>query len=131
MPTSFNGLNFDFGAEQGRCDPDNFSQDGAFALVLGHDEPLTFQRLKVGDKMAVRQTADVGTTKVIKVRCRVRGPSSMPGTTKWRFSMTVDGVEKTYRICKVGQTVDYVNLAVNLTGLSGDHTIAFVLKLTE
>ena len=128
---SFNGFNFERGVEQGRCAPDHFSQDGDFALVLGHDEPLTFVRLKVGDMMSVHQTKDVGTTKVLKVRCRCRAPEFMPGTTNWRFSIYVDGVEKTFRICQVGQTVDYVNLAVNLSGLVGAHSIAFVLKLAE
>lgn len=127
----FNGLNYSAGTDQLRCAPDNFSQDGGFAFVLGHDEPLTFVRLKVGDAVSVWQHKDVGTSKVMRARLRCRGSQSMPGTTKWRFSVFVDGVEKTHRICVVKQTVDFVNLAVNLAGLAGEHSIAFVLKLME
>ncbi len=127
----FNALNYDGGSDQGRCTPDHFSQNGDYALVLGHDEPLTFQRFRVGDYMVVHQTQDIGSTKLFKVRCRVRGPEEMPNTIRWRFSIFVDGVEKAYRICNTNQTVDYVNMAVNMAGLAGVHAIAFVLKLEE
>lgn len=129
--SSFNAFNRDFGVEQGRCEPDHFSSDGTYSLVLGHDEPLTFARLRVGDFISVHQTAGIGATKVLKARVRCRGPEYMPGTTKWRFSLYVDGVEKAHRICSVGSLADYINFAVNLTGETGTHSIAFVLKLVE
>ena len=55
----------------------------------------------------------------------------MPGDTKWRLSLYVDGVEKTHRICTPETLMDYVSFAVNLSGLAGVHSIAFVLKLME
>lgn len=128
---SLNAFNREFGDNQGRCEPDNFSSDGAYSLVLGHDEPLTFARLRVGDFISVFQTSDIGTTKVLKARVRCRGPEFMPGTTKWRFSLYVDGVEKTHRICTPESLTDYVSLAANLSGLTGVHSIAFALKLAE
>lgn len=129
--SSFNALNREFGTEQGRCEPDNFSSDGTYSFVLGHDEPLTLARVRVGDFMSVHQTADIGATKVLKARVRCRGPEFMPGTTKWRLSLYVDGVEKTHRICTPETLMDYVSFAVNLSGLSGTHSIAFILNLTE
>lgn len=130
MP-SFNAFNAEFGAEQGRAEPDNFSSDGTYAFILGHDEPLTFARLRVGDFVSVHQTADIGTTKVFKARVRCRGPEYMPGDTKWRLSLYIDGVEKTARTCTVETLTDYVSFAANLTSYSGNVSIAFVLTLME
>lgn len=130
MP-SFNALNREFGTEQGRADPDHFSSDGTYAFIMGHDEPLTFARLRVGDYMTVHQTADIGTTKILKARVRCRGPEFMPGTTKWRLSLYIDGVETTHRTCSVETLTDYVSFAVNLTSYSGNVSIAFALKLME
>lgn len=131
MPSAFNAFDREFGAEQGRCEPDHFSSDGTYSLVLGHDEPLTFARLRVGDFISVHQTADIGTTKVLKARVRCRGPEYMPGTSKWRFSLYVGGVEKTHRICTPGSLTDYVSFSANLSGLTGVLSIAFVLTLVE
>ena len=130
MP-SFNAFNKEFGTEQGRCDPDHFSSDGTYAFTLGHDEPLTFARLRVGDFISIAQTADIGTTKLLKARVRCRGPEFMPGATKWRLSLYIDGVEKTHRICNVETLTDYVSFAVNLSAYSGSVSIAFALKLME
>ena len=130
MP-SFNAFNKQFGTEQGRCAPDNFSSDGTYAFTMGHDEPLTFARLRVVDRISISQTADIGTTKVLKARVRCRGPEFMPGDTNWRLSLYIDGVEKTHRICTAETLTDFVSFAANLTGYAGSVSIAFVLKLME
>lgn len=127
----FGPFDFDFGTSQGRSQPENFAQDELYALVLGHDRPNVGVYIKVGDRISVNQTADIGNTKILKARVRIRGPEYMPGDAYWQFSIYANLVEvaSTRRVAAVGKTVDYIDIAVNLSGESGVVPIALVLKL--
>lgn len=129
----YSGFDFDAGEGQLRTEPENFAQDGDYALVLGHDRPGQGAYLRVGDYVSVWQAADIGNTKILKMRVRVRGPSYVPGDTQWVYSVWVNGVEKTStrRIAAVGSLADYLDIAVNLSGLAGMQSIALVLRLEE
>lgn len=130
-PVEFGPFDFDYGHGQGRTEPENFSQDDDYALVLGHDRPGIGVYVRVGDFISVHQTADIGATKVLKMRVRIRGPQYMPGDAYWQFSIYANMVEvaSTRRKATIGQTIDYEDIAVNLSGLSGDVPIALVLRL--
>ena len=130
-PLEFGPFDFDFGSGQGRTAPANFAQDDEYALVLGHDRPLAAAYVRVGDFISVHQTADIGATKILKMRVRIRGPEYMPGDAYWVFSVYANLVEiaSTRRVATVGKTTDYVDIAVNLAGLAGVVPIALVLKL--
>lgn len=129
----YSGFDYDAGDGQLRSEPENFAQDGDYALVLGHDYPNQGAYLRIGDYVSVWQSADIGATKILKMRVRARGPSYAPGDTQWVFSVWVDGVEQvsTRRVAAVNTLADYVDIAVNLAGLAGNHSIALVLRLEE
>lgn len=130
-PLEFGPFDFDFGSGQGRTAPANFAQDEEYALVLGHDRPLTAAYVRVGDFISVHQSADIGDTKILKLRARVRGPEYMPGDAYWVFSIYVNLVEvaSTRRVATANKTTDYVDIAVNFAGFAGVVPIALVLKL--
>ena len=126
-------LNTDYGVRQGRIEPVNFAADETYAFALGSDRPNHGEYLRVGDFMTLAQMADVGATKIMKMRVRLRGPSYMPGDAKWVFSLYVNGVvvESTRHIAVVKQTTDYADIAINLAPYVGVATLALVLRLEE
>ena len=122
--------NRELGTRQGRAAPDGFvPPEGSFAFVLGHDLPGVTHKLNVGDFVEVKQTADFGDAKLVRVRARMRSPASLPAGFGWRASLRIDGVERVAAFLEPGRTRDRIDLAANTSKLSGDHELAFRLTV--
>ncbi len=122
--------NRELGTAQGRLAPQSYvPSSGTFAFVLGHDLPGLAQKLAVGDHVEVRQTASFGDTKLVRVRARMRGASSVPAGLAWRASLRIDGAERAGAVLEPGRTRDRIDLAANVSRLTGDHELAFRLDL--
>ncbi len=126
-------FNTDYGTNQGQIEPTGFPADETFAFAMGSDRPDNGVYLRVGDFMTLAQMADIGDTKILKMRVRLRGPTYMPGDAKWVFVLYIDGIEQpfTKHLVAVKQTTDFADIAVNLSTYSGVHTLALVLRLEE
>jgi hypothetical protein len=122
--------NRELGTTQGRIAPAAFTPpEGTFAFVLGRDLPSLAQKLNVGDFVEVKQTADFGDAKMVRFRARMRPPASVPAGVGWRASIRIDGTERAGTVLIPGRTRDRVDLAANVSKLSGDHELAFRLAL--
>ena len=122
--------NRELGTTQGRIAPAGFAPpQGEFAFVLGRDLPGMRQKLDVGDHVEVRQTADFGDAKLVRFRARMRPPEAIPAGLAWRASLRIDGTERASALLQPGRTRDRVDLAANVSKLTGDHELAFRLEL--
>jgi hypothetical protein len=122
--------NRELGTTQGRIDPRGWTPpQGAFAFVLGRDLPGLRQALEVGDFAEVKQTADFGDAKLVRLRARMRPPREVPAGVAWKASLRIDGAERASQILVPGRTRDRIDLAANVSKLSGDHELSFRLEL--
>ena len=122
--------NRELGATQGRIAPHGFvPPEGVFAFVLGRALPGLTQKLSAGDHVEVRQTASFGEAKLVRVRARLRPPASVPAGLAWRASLRIDGVARASVLLAPGRVRDRVDLAANVSKLTGDHELAFRLEL--
>lgn len=122
--------NRELGTTQGRIAPATFTPpEGEFAFVLGCDFPGLAQKLNVGDFVEVKQTADFGDAKLVRFRARMRPPESVPEGVAWKASLRIDGAERASTLLLPGRTRNRVDLAANVSKLSGDHELAFRLAL--
>ena len=122
--------NRELGTTQGRVAPVGFAPpQGEFAFVLGRDLPGLRQKLNVGDFAEVKQTADFGDAKLVRLRARMRPPEALPAGLAWRASLRIDGVERVGVLLPPGKTRDRVDLAANVSKLTGNHELAFRLAL--
>jgi hypothetical protein len=122
--------NRELGTTQGRVDPRAYTPpQGEFAFVLGRDLPGLVQKLEVGDFVEVKQTADFGDAKLVRLRARMRPPASVPAGVAWKASLRIDGGERASTLLEAGRTRDRVDLAANVSKLAGDHELAFRLEL--
>jgi hypothetical protein len=122
--------NRELGTTQGRVAPQLYAPpEGAFAFVLGRDLPGLTQKLAVGDRVEVTQTASFGDTKLLRLRARMRPPSAIPVGVAWKASLRIDGVERVSATLWPGRTRDRIDLATNVSKLIGDHELAFRLEL--
>ena len=122
--------NRELGTTQGRIASAAFTPpEGTFAFVLGRDLPGLTQKLEVGDFVEVKQTADFGDAKIARFRARMRPPGSVPAGLGWRASIRIDGAEQASALLLPGRTRDRVDLAANVSKLSGDHELAFRLAV--
>jgi hypothetical protein len=120
----------ELGTTQGRIAPAGFTPpEGAYAWVLGHDLPGLTQKLEVGDYVEVKQSADFGDAKLVRVRARLRPPSSVHSGLAWKSSLRIDGVERASALLVPGRTRDMLDLAANVSKLTGNHELAFRLEL--
>jgi hypothetical protein len=102
----------ELGTTQGRIGPQGFAPpEGTFAFVLGRDLPGLRQKLNVGDFVEVKQTADFGDAKLVRVRARMRPPESLPAGVAWKASLRIDGAERASALLLPGRTRDRVDLA--------------------
>ncbi len=123
-------FNRELGETQGRIRPSGFSApEGTFAFVLGRDFPGLAQRLNIGDFVEVRQTAHFGDAKLVRVRARLRPPASTPVGIAWRASLRVDGDIRASALLEPGRTRERVDLAANVSKLSGEHELGFRLEV--
>lgn len=122
--------NRELGTTQGRIQPSGFAPpQGTFVFVLGRDLPGLKQKLEIGDFVEVRQTADFGDAKLVRLRARMRPPAEVPAGVAWKASLRIDGAERASQLLVHGRTRDRVDLAANVSKLSGDHELAFRLDL--
>jgi hypothetical protein len=120
----------ELGTTQGRVEPVGFAPpQGEFAFVLGRDLPGLTQKLDVGDFVEVRQTADFGDTNLVRLRSRMRPSAAVPAGLAWKASLRIDGGERVSQLLVPGRARDRVDLAANVSKLSGDHELAFRLEL--
>ena len=122
--------NRELGTTQGRVAPQLYAPpEGTFAFVLGRDLPGLTQKLVVGDRVEVKQTASFGDTKLLRLRARMRPPTTVPTGLAWKASLRIDGVERVSTLLQPGRTRDRLDLATNVSKLVGDHELAFRLEL--
>jgi hypothetical protein len=122
--------NRELGTAQGRVAPELFMPpEGNYAFALGRDLPGLTQKLNPGDFVEVSQTADFGSTNLVRFRGRLRPPASVPIGLVWKASLQIDGVERASALLPPGRTRDRVDLAANVSKLSGNHELAFRLEL--
>lgn len=122
--------NRELGTTQGRIAPAAFTPpEGTHAFVLGRDLLGLSQKLNVGDFVEVKQTADFGDTQVVRFRARMRPPGSVPAGVGWRASLRIDGDERASAMLVPGRARDRIDLAANVSKLSGNHELAFRLAL--
>lgn len=129
---ALNAWTRELGTEQGRIAPQGWEPPaGAFAFVLGFDEPGHFEELDLNDYAEVSQSATFAAgAVVVRLTARFRPPTSSPAGTKWRFSVRIDGTEYAHHDLVPGRTRDRVTLAANVSKLApGAHTLAFRLQL--
>ena len=122
--------NRELGTTQGRVVPQQYMPpEGSFAFVLGRDLPGLTQKLAIGDRVEVKQSASFGDAKLLRLRARMRPPSAVPAGAAWKASLRIDGVERVSALLKPGRTRDRLDLATNVSKLVGDHELAFRLEL--
>lgn len=122
--------NRELGSTQGRIAPQAFTPpEGSYAFVLGHDTEGLTQRLLPGDFVEVKQTADFGEAKLVRFRAQVRPPTAVPSGLLWRASVRIDGNEYASVEVTPGRVRNHVDLAANVSKLTGDHELAFRLAL--
>jgi hypothetical protein len=122
--------NRELGTTQGRIAPAGFvPPEGTRAFVLGRDLPGLTQTFEVGDFVEVKQTADFGDAKLVRFRARMRPPASVPAGVGWRASLRIDGDERAAALLVPGRARDRVDLAANVSKLSGNHELAFRLEV--
>ena len=122
--------NRELGTTQGRVVPQGFAPpEGTFAFVLGRDLPGLAQKLAVGDRVEVKQTASFGDAKLLRLRARMRPPVVVPSGVAWKASLRIDGVERASALLTPDRTRDRLDLAANVSKLVGDHELAFRLEL--
>lgn len=120
----------ELGTTQGRIAPEGFAPpEGTFAFVLGCDVPGLTQRLNAGDFVEVKQMAHFGDAKIVRLRARMRPPSAVPPGVGWRASLRIDGTERAASLLVAGRARDRVDLAANVSKLTGDHELAFRLAV--
>lgn len=118
------------GTLQGRLVPRGFvPPEGSFAFVLGCDLPGFTGRVEVGDFVEVRQQASFGEAKLLRLRAQLRPPTTVPAGILWRFAIRIDGVERVAAMLMPGRTRDRLDLAVNVSKLTGEHELALRLAL--
>ncbi len=122
--------NRELGGTQGRIQPSGFTPpEGTFAFVLGRDLPGLGQKLNLGDFVEVKQTADFGDATLVRLRARLRPPDSVPAGVAWRASLRIDGVARASALLEPGRTRDRLDLAANVSKLSGNHELGFRLEV--
>ena len=127
---SLTAWNRELGTTQGRIAPAAFTPpEGTFAFVLGPDLPGLAQKLNVGDFVEAKQTADFGGTSIVRFRARMRPPASLPAGVAWKASLRIDGGERASTLLVPGRTRDRIDLAANVSKLSGNHELAFRLAV--
>ena len=120
----------ELGVSQGRIAPAGFTpSEGSFAFVLGNDLPGLLRRLEPGDFAELKQQADFGDAKLVRVRVRLRPPTRAPEGAAWKASIRIDGEQRAAVLLIPGRTRDLADMAVNVSKLSGTHELAFRLEL--
>ncbi len=127
MPSPFEVA---LGLYQGRIRPTNWTpEQGDYVYQLGHDLPRQTFRISFGsDSHEVTQTADVTNGKLIRFVIHERGPESIPDGQGWNLETLLDGSVIVTVPLVAGRTRTRHDLALDVSGLTGDHDIAVALR---
>lgn len=118
------------GVESGRLQPSGWvAPEGDYAFVLGHDHAGVHRKFNIGDYVQISQSVDFGLGKVLRMRVRLRPPAQITVGAYWAFQILVDGVEKYRRTMKRSQQRDLNDIAINVAGYAGAHTLQLRLAL--
>lgn len=143
MSTAFNRR---VGELQGRIAPVGaVPVIGAFVFCFGADVPGDVRRLAIGDQYRLEQSADVTALALVRFRCRVRGPASMPtlgldltqvGSVPevavapfWVFEWGVGAAVQGARVLAPGRVLTVNDGAVDVSQLTGVQALHFTLRL--
>jgi hypothetical protein len=128
---ALNAFTRDLGTGQGRIQPSGFTPvaGSLFAFVLGHDKPGMQADVNIGDFFEVSQIESFGSAKFLRCVARLRAPLALPAGVAWKLSLRIDGVERASQIVQAGRTRDRMDLAANVSKLSGNRTLAFRLEV--
>jgi phage tail-like protein len=116
----------ELGLTEGRIVPEGAGP--GYVFLLGSDAAGVVEPVRVGDFAKVEQTGDLTGLHLIRGSFRLRPPAPLPAGLVWRFSILVDGVE--YAGQNIERARTRVDLAADISALSGSHAIAFRLLLT-
>jgi hypothetical protein len=115
------------GVGQGRV----VAADGTVSFVLGEVEPGWGLDLTVGDHVDVVQSLDVTGVAFVRAVVALRAPASLPAGLAWEASVVVDGAKAGSLRCTAGRTKGSVDLAANVSKLTGVHTVGVRLELVS
>jgi hypothetical protein len=115
------------GVGQGRI----VAADGTVSFVLGDAEAGHRYDLAAGDHVEVTQTLDVTGVAVVRAALHSRVPQGLAPDLVWEASVIVDGVPHARATCEAGRSRDLLDLAANVSKLTGLHDIGVRLSLTK
>jgi hypothetical protein len=115
------------GISQGRV----VAPDASVSFVLGYLEAGRFADLAVGDFVEVVQALDVTGVALVRASLTLRAPrAGSPGST-WEAAMVVDGAVGASARGAPGRARDVVDLAANVSKLTGMHEVGVRLALVK
>jgi len=113
------------GEGQGRLE----TSAGEACFVLGDLEPGRCFDLQQGDYAEVVQATDLTGVTLIRARCTLSVPASLPANLAWEASILVDGTKLARAACESGRSRELMDLAANVSKLTGTHEVAVRLTL--
>jgi len=118
------------GTESGRLQPSGWiAPEGDFAFVLGHDHAGVHRKFNIGDYVQIAQSVNFGLAKVLRMKARLRPPAEITVGAYWAFQILIDGVEKYRRTMRRSQQRDLNDIAINVAGYAGTHSLQLRLAL--
>ncbi|MBN2197510.1 MAG: hypothetical protein JW751_32325 [Polyangiaceae bacterium] len=117
-------------AGQGRVRTANATA-GEYAFVLGDVEPGRLFDLALGDHAEVTQAVDVTGIDFVRVSLRFRVPANTPSGLGWEAAIIVDGAKLARLRTRPGRERSMMDLAGNVSKLSGTHTVGVRLELVS
>ncbi len=104
---------------------------GDFAFVLGSTLSERVEDLAPGDFVQVDRVADVTGATFVRFGLDLFVPRSTPAGYEWRVGLLLDGVEVVSAAGWKGLRRAPADLAINVSKLSGEHTIGVRVRLAE
>jgi hypothetical protein len=118
------------GLGQGRVQPATLATTaGAWAFVLGDNQPGRRFELTPGDYAEVFQDTDLTGFALVRAQFTLRVPARMPAGLAWQASLTIDGVKHAVVEGRTGRTRSVTDLTANVSKLSGVHRVGVRLEL--
>lgn len=102
---------------------------GEASFVLGDLEPGRLFDLQLGDYAEVLQATDLTGATLVRARCTLFVPASLPANLAWEASILVDGAKLAWATCGAGRSRELTDLAANVSKLAGIHEVAVRLTL--
>ncbi len=115
------------GVSQGRV----VAADGTVSFVLGDAEAGRRFDLAADDHVDVAQTLDVTGVALVRAALHLLVPAGLPPDLVWEASILVDGAPHARATCEAGRSRDILDLAANVSKLTGLHDVAVRLALTK